>query len=405
MVSSKQLNIVPPVAKKLTIVLAGGGSGGHITPALVVAEELKKLQPQSHLVFIGQTGDKLKDIPSQHASIDDVFSVRAGKFRRYHGEGIKQLFDLKTWLKNFRDFFYLFIGIWQSYFLLKKLKPAVIFIKGGYVGVPVGLAAAMQKIPYITHDSDALPGLANRIISRWADAHAVALPKEVYKYPAQKTFTVGVPISSKFRPVNQELQSSYKKRLGLKLSSKILFVTGGGMGAQRLNEAVAKASSTLLTANPNLIIIHATGPDHESSMYKVYNQQLSDPAERTRVITKGFFVGDLYINSGAADIVITRAGATNIAEFAAQHKACVIIPNPQLTGGHQLKNAQYLTDQKAAVIVRDKDLSSKPEHLITAIQELLDKPELRHQLGSQLGQFARPRAAKELAELLLDIIG
>ncbi len=402
MVSSKRLNIAPLADKKFTLVLAGGGSGGHITPALVVAEELKKLVPHAQLVFIGQTGDKLKDIPNKHSSIDEVYTVRAGKFRRYHGEGIKQLFDIKTWMKNMRDFFYLIIGIRQSYKLLKKLDPAGIFIKGGYVGVPVGLASAMLKIPYVTHDSDAVPGLANRIISHWAKAHAVALPKNMYKYPSQKTFTVGVPISSKFQPVSDELRANYKKQLGLKPGAKVLFVTGGGMGAQRLNEAVAKASVKWLSSNPELVIIHATGPALESSTNELYDRQLKDAKQRLQVITKGFFVDDLFVNSGAADIVITRAGATNIAEFAAQHKACIIVPNPQLTGGHQLKNAKYLTNQKAAIIVNDKDLSLKPEQLITAVQELLDNPKKRSDLGEELGRFARPRAAKELAELLLE---
>src|SRR5665213_2594114 len=166
-----------------TIVLTGGGSGGQITPILAIADELKQLQPEARLVYIGQTGDLLGDIPSQHPSIDEVFTVRAGKFRRYHGEGFKQLLDVVTMAKNIRDFFYVIIGFWQSRRLLKQLKPAVIFVKGGFVGVPVGLAAATRQIPFITHDSDPIPGLANRIIARWAVMHAVALPKDIYPYP------------------------------------------------------------------------------------------------------------------------------------------------------------------------------------------------------------------------------
>ncbi len=404
MASNKLSNTAPEAAKRPLVAFVGGGSGGHITPALVVAEELKKLLPQVRLVFIGQTGDKLRNITTKHPDIKAVYAVRAGKLRRYHGEGLGQFLDIKTWAKNIRDLFYVQVGIWQSYKLLKKLRPDCIFIKGGYVGVPVGLAAALLHVPYITHDSDAVPGLANRIISRWARAHAVALPKSVYNYPPEKTHTVGVPISSKFQPVTQKLQAQYKSQLGLKPDSKVLFVTGGGMGAQRLNEAVVSAAATLLPNNPQLHIIHATGPDHEQAIRSLYNHALGGQHERQRVVTKGFFIGDLYINSGAADIVVTRAGATNIAEFAAQHKACIIVPNPMLTSGHQLKNADYLTKQRAAVLIADKELTLNSQLLADAVQQLLDNPRQRQQLGNDLANFARPRAAKDLAELLLETI-
>src|SRR5579862_7870303 len=182
----------------MTILLSGGGSGGHITPLLAVAAELKKLQPDIHIIYVGQRGDKLADIPAHDHNIDEVHTVRAGKFRRYHGEGIKQVLDVQTVLKNVRDAGRVVRGLDESRRLLKRLKPDLVFIKGGFVGVPVGLAAAQLHIPFITHDSDAVPGLANRIIARWATAHAVALPKELYNYPADKTFTVGVPISSDF---------------------------------------------------------------------------------------------------------------------------------------------------------------------------------------------------------------
>src|ERR1035438_5722090 len=141
----------------MTIVLTGGGSGGHITPLLAVAHELKQLQPEVHLVYIGQRGDSLSDIPANHSDIDQVFSVRSGKFRRYSGEGLKQVVDIPTILKNFRDVGRVSKGYFESHRLLKKIKPDVIFIKGGSSGVPVGLAAASLHIPFVIHDSDAVP--------------------------------------------------------------------------------------------------------------------------------------------------------------------------------------------------------------------------------------------------------
>ena len=190
----------------MTIVLAGGGSGGHITPILAVAAEIKRQQPDTRLVYIGQIGDNLGDIPAQDPNIDQVYSIRAGKFRRFHGEGLIQFLDISTTYKNVRDFFYVFIGIYQSWRLMKKIQPDVIFSRGGYVSVPVALGAHLNKIPYITHDSDPIPSLANRIIARWATIHAVALPKKIYNYPPDKTVTTGIPINDKFVSVSTTLK-------------------------------------------------------------------------------------------------------------------------------------------------------------------------------------------------------
>lgn len=389
------------VPNNLSIVVTGGGSGGHITPALAVADELKKLAPHSTITYIGQTGDKLLQVPRQNKSIDKVQTIRAGKFRRYHGEGLKQLLDVSTMLKNIRDIFYVLIGIMQSYRLLGKIKPKVIFIKGGYVGVPVGLAAAVRKIPYVTHDSDAVPGLANRITSRWASAHAVALPKELYGYDKNKTFFTGVPVAGNFTKVSEEDQIKYKKQLGLGKDSFVVLVTGGGMGAKRLNEAIIKIAPAILSADDKLVLIHATGPSLEQESTKLYEKVLEKPLLK-RVIVSGYFVNDLYMYSGAADLIISRAGATTIAELALQHKACIIVPNPQLTGGHQLKNASYLEQREAALLISDEEVTGHSDNLAALILKVRNDHKLREKLSSNLGKFAKPRAAKDLADIVLE---
>ncbi len=301
--------------------------------------------------------------------------------------------------KNVRDVLFVLIGFFQSWWLLNKLRPDVIFVKGGFVGVPVGLAAAVRKIPYITHDSDALPGLANRIISRWAIYHAVALPKEVYSYPPNKTITVGVPIHANFQPVNIDSQSKYRKFIGLGEYKKIVLITGGGLGAQRLNTAVAAIIPTLLLQYPELAIVHTVGRGNESKLRDLYNNNLNS-TDIKRVIVEGY-ITDLFNYSGAADVIIARAGATNLAEFAVQRKACVIVPNPQLTGGHQLKNATYLAEQNAIEVITEHDIANNQKVLLSTIQRLLDDKILRDNLGIKLSSFAKPDAAKLLAELLI----
>lgn len=384
-----------------TIVLTGAGSGGHITPLLAVAAEIKRTKSDTRLIYIGQRGDKMGDIPAAHPAIDKVYAVRAGKFRRYHGEGLIQLLDIPTWFKNIRDLFYVLAGTYQSRRLLAEIKPDIIFVKGGFVGVPVGLAAASLRIPYITHDSDAVPGLANRIISRWASRHAVALPPEVYHYPAAKTVMTGIPLRADFAPVSASLQQKYRQELKLPPKAKVLFVIGGGLGSQRVNRAVAEAVPHLLREFDDLYVLHAAGRANETEVKGSY-QGLS-AAEQKRLKVLGY-IDDVYLYSGAADVVITRAGATNLAEFALQGKACIVIPSPFLAGGHQLKNANYLAEQGAALILEETELAADPNRLAALTSDLLKTPAKRQKLQAGLAKFAKPNATRELARLILDEI-
>lgn len=385
---------------KLTIVLTGAGSGGHITPLLALAAEIKRRQPQARLIYIGQRGDKLGDIPAKDPNIDAVYTVRAGKFRRYHGEGLRQLLDVATWMKNIRDAAYVVIGIFQSWRLLGRLQPDVIFIKGGFVGVPVGLAAAMRHQPYITHDSDAIPGLANRIIARWAAQHAVALPKEIYPYPTDKTVTTGIPLRADFVAMTPAQQKTYRARLHIPEKAQLLLVIGGGLGAQGVNIAVAEAVPHLLGEFRELRVIHIVGRNNLVAMQAAYDGKLS-PAERGRVTIEDY-VDDVYLYSGAADLIVTRAGATNLAEFAVQGKACIVIPSAFLAGGHQLRNASYLADQKAAAVLSETELTADPNRLARQISQLLRSPAVRAELGRHLTSFAKPQATRDLANLILE---
>ena len=379
--------------------MTGGGSGGHITPILAVAHELKRLEAASELIYIGQTGDGLADIPATDPAIDHVYSVRAGKFRRYHGEGWRQWLNLTTLFFNIRDGFYVLVGLGQSYRLLRRLRPDVIFIKGGFVGVPVGLAAAKLGLPFVTHDSDAIPGLANRIIARWASLHTVALPVTSYNYPVDKTVSVGIPLVGDYVPVTPALKQQYRQDIQLPAAAKILFVIGGGLGAQRLNLAVIEIAPHLLAEYPDLQLVHGVGRANEATAEAAYRAVLQ-PAVLARVQVKGYLT-DLYRYSGAADVVVTRAGATNLAEFSVQGKACIVIPSPFLTGGHQLKNAQVLADAGAVVVVDETAMQADTNFLARAVSELLKHPDEADNMGHKLRSFAHQDSAERLAQILL----
>jgi UDP-N-acetylglucosamine--N-acetylmuramyl-(pentapeptide) pyrophosphoryl-undecaprenol N-acetylglucosamine transferase len=384
----------------MTIVVTGGGSGGHITPILAVAHELKRAQPDARIVYIGQRGDALIDIPAADPSIDEVYTVSAGKFRRYHGEGWKQVLDLRTQALNIRDAFLVVAGLWQSFWLLRKLQPAVIFTRGGFVSVPVALGGKLNRVPYITHDSDSVPSLANRIIARWASLHAVALPEEVYPYPRAKTKMVGIPLSHNYKPVTAAAQEKFRKELDLEAYKQVLLVTGGGNGAEGLNNAVIDNAEYLLKHYPGLCIVHIAGRGLEDVTNTAYDSKLA-PAVRTRVKVKGF-ITDFHKYSGAADVIIARAGATNLAEFALQGKACIIVPAEQLVGGHQIENAKTFAE-RGAIVLLTQDQAEQERRLATVVGELLDHPAKRAELGKNLSVFARDDAARELTVVLLEI--
>ncbi|HET7827538.1 MAG TPA: glycosyltransferase, partial [Candidatus Saccharimonadales bacterium] len=317
--------------------MTGGGTGGHITPLLSLARELKIKSPDSRIIYIGHKGDNFDSYKKRAQDFDFMVFIRAGKFRRYHGDSLlSRLFDVKTQALNIRDFFRLPTSLVNAYRLLVKLKPDVVFSKGGFVAVPVGIAARLRGIPIVTHDSDTVPGLANRIVGRWAKVNATGMPAEYYDYPKSKIEYVGIPVDDRIGKITPKLQNQAKRALKIPKDSPVLLLSGGGNGSQNLNELLLAAAPGLLETNLALQIIHITGVRHEESVKRAY-KHLLPKAQRGRVRVLGFSP-DFYLLAAAADLVIGRAGATTLAELAIAGKACILIPAPFLAGGHQLRN-------------------------------------------------------------------
>lgn len=262
------------------------------------------------------------------------------------------------------------------------------------MGVPVGWAARLLRIPYVTHDSDASAGLTNRLIAGGAKVNAVGMPAELYSYPKAKTVFVGVPVGDDFSVSSQDHKDHVRAKLSLDRNSLVILVTGGSNGAQRLDKVVLGVVKDLLESYPNLHIIHQVGQGNEN-IYKDYPKELQD-----RIMVKTF-LNPLSDYSTAADLVIARGGATAIAEFAAQKKTCIILPNPQLTGGHQLENAKVLSQRNAAVVIQEEKALSDTGYVSNKIKEMLNDQEKCSELANNLHKFIPNDAAKQLAELLL----
>lgn len=380
--------------------MTGGGSGGHITPLLSLAHALKKASPNCRVIYIGLKGDVLTgNLEERYRIFEHVYKVSSGKFRRYHGESLlTHIIDVRTLVLNGRDFFRVLAGIKTARKVLKKVQPDIVFSKGGFVAVPVCLAARTLSIPIVTHDSDIVPGLANRIIGRFARLHTTGLPATYYDYPNESTRYTGIPIDERIKPVTKKMQADFKKQLGLPADSLVLLVGGAGLGARDVNNKVLAIAPDLLGHFPNLHIVHIAGKLHAREVAQKYSSIAA--GEDSRRITVLDFTPDFYKYTGAADVIITRAGATTIAELATQRKAVVLIPAPHLAGGHQLENAEIVKSKGAAEVVNNDEA---PEKLLNVISTLLKDESARDKLGEALGLLAKTDAADELAELLLKV--
>ena len=380
------------------MLLTGGGSGGHITPVTTIASEIKNRDNSNQIIYIGQKNDKLSYILKDNKNIDSIFFIYAGKFRRYHSEGLKQIFDLATIYKNIRDLFLIIIGLFQSYIIIRKCKPDVLFTRGGYISVPVAIAAKLNRVPFITHDSDSIASLTNRILAPYAKYNAVSVDSEEYPYSDLKKIITGIPISSNFKYVDEKLKNIYRTELNIPINSKVILIIGGGLGSVIINESFLNIANKLINDIPEIWIIHIVGLNNFEKMKKDY---LKNVGSLDRIKVFGF-IDDVYKYSGAADLIITRAGATNIAEFSTQGKECIIVPSPFLTGGHQVKNANYLLKNEAAIILDEKDIVEE-EYFYNKIIELMQDQNLRDKISKNILKLSNTTATTKIVDLILSI--
>jgi len=322
-----------------------------------------------------------------------VHRIVAGKFRRYHHlSTARQLVMPQIVFANIRDGFKVGIGFVQSLVLLSKFRPDVVFAKGGYVCLPVGMAAKFLGIPIVIHDSDARPGLTNRVLARWATAIATGSPLENYPYRKEISRYIGVPIGAEFRPYNQSMQEAAKAALGFDPRAPLVVITGGGLGARSINMATLEDVSQLLSEGIN--IYHITGHLHFDEV-----SMLAPKDAHYQVVP--FVYEGMASTLGAADIVVSRASATFVQELAGLAKTAILVPARAL--GDQHKNADVYRNADAALVLTDDELGVS-RALYGAIHTLLSDTQRREQLAAHLHAFARPNAARDVATMIIETV-
>lgn len=323
-----------------------------------------------------------------------VQTILSGKLRRYHNVPLwRQLLrPVSIVLPNIRDIVLMVCGIAQSFTKLIIWRPDVVFTKGGFVCLPVGIAARLLHIPLVIHDSDATAGLTSRILAKWATAIATGAELKHYPYPESISRYVGTPVRSNFKPFSENERRSAKDALGLDQNRPLVVVTGGGLGAKRINDAVAISLHDLLDVT-SVILISGTAQYDEL--------RALTPQDDPRFQLHAFVNEEMITMLGAADVVVARAGATTILELAALAKPTILVPNGFLTGGHQLKNAAAYAESGAVEVMNDDELHQDPQLLVQMLRGLLsDKTRLK-QLGAAFHKFAKPNAAKDMADMIV----
>lgn len=303
-------------------------------------------------------------------------------------------------IKNVIDFFKTIGGLFQSFFRLIANRPDVIFLKGGYVCLPVGVVAHLLRIPYVIHDSDAAPGLTNRVLSKHAAKIATGMPLEYYNYPEERAEWTGIPISEEFSPATEAKQRALKKELGFDEKKPLIVVTGGSQGAQHINEAMREILPQVLKISSVMLI---AGRERYPEMLDLKDYEVWEEGELKTNFRIIEFSAEMYKLFGAADIVVSRAGASTMTELSSMAKAVIMVPNEKLPGYHQVKNAAAYEKANAAVVVADDKMHEDPELLLKAIRRLINHPEERDEISKNLKKFSKDNAAENLANTVISV--
>ncbi len=376
--------------------LTGGGTGGHLTPLIAIAEELRRAEKEGTLAVPADRNSALEILYVGVATAVDraflsgsdipVVHVPSGKIRRY-GSGIgRTIIDLLVWLPY---------GVLRALWKMYVLMPEAVMSKGGYGSIPVVFAAWLYRIPILLHETDVVPGLANTRLTRFSSAIAVAYRATESHFPAAKVFLAGVPVRRAFRsPLRKE---DARAALHLHNRKPVLFVTGGSQGSQRINVVVLELLTRLL---PDFQILHQVGTANFAPIEKLVRETFRNFPDIGDYQVLGFLdemtMAQAYT---AADLVISRAGGTALAELAVVGRASILIPLKESANNHQWENAYFFREAGAAIVLDETNLS--PPLLESPLRRLFQRPADLEMMASRVRVLSRPTAAEDLANLLV----
>jgi len=354
------------VKRNNKIIISGGGTGGHIYPGIAIANYLKKINPLNQILFVGAYGNmEMNRVPQAGFKI--------------HGLWISGL-NRKKWWKNLFLPLKIFVSIIQAILIWIKFRPNIMIGTGGYVSLPILFVGSIFKTKIVIQEQNYLPGISNKILSRFATIIAVSYENMERFFPNQKIIITGNPVRSSLIQAKQKI-NKIKKSNSLREFSLNILVLGGSLGSKKINEVISK----------NLIFF-------EKNKIKVIWQCGKNYFERYKNFEDKFikifpFLEQIESFYNESDIIISRAGALTISELCVVGKPSILIPSPNVSENHQFHNAKYLLDRNAAIVIDEKKINNE---FLMHLYELIVSKETRKQLSKSIYKLARPNATKDI---------
>lgn len=372
------------VVKIMRIVVAGGGTGGHIYPALAIARGVKERHPEAEILYVGNNQGMEADIVPKEGL----------PFKGLPGAGLQRKLSGRNLLVLWRTG----LGFWQATRILKSWKPDVVIGTGGYVCGPVVLAAALSRIPTLIHEQNAFPGITNRILSRFVDRVAVTFKESIKYFPRScKVILTGLPV----RPaILCATRAEGLRKLGLEAGRFLLLSFGGSRGARSINKAMV-AVIKQFSGDTRLNILHVTGSSG-------YGEFLEDCAaagielDNTGNVTIKSYLYNMQDALAAADLVISRAGAATCAEITALGIPSILIPYPYASENHQEHNARALEKEGAALVFLDRELNG--DLLCSQIAGLLENSAKMSAMAEASRKMGKTHALEDIIDCIDELV-
>lgn len=369
----------------MKVLLTGGGTGGHIYPALAVARRLKEIDPSIELLYVGtDRGLESSIVPKEGIAFKSI-QIEGFK-RKLNFEGIKY---------NINSLFLFFSSIFKAKKIIKDFEADIVLGTGGYVSAPICYAAARSGIATIVHEQNSYLGLTNKFLLRFVDKLAISF-EEIYEqtedYKKKVVFTGN--------PRSQELYTRDKapnpNLFGLDREKKIVLIIGGSRGAERINQSFIEAYPELIKKDYQ--IIFATGNKHFQEVSEKLNA-ISPLSKQDNIVVKAYIDNIVEVLQNSS-LLISRSGATTLAEITALGLPSILIPSPNVTDDHQRKNAMSLVNNNAAVLLEEKDLDG--QNLIRNLDGLLMNPDKLSKMSTASKSIAETHATDRLVQLMMD---
>jgi len=357
--------------EKLKFMISGGGTGGHIFPAIAIADKLKEFHPDSEFLFVGASDRmEMERVPQAGYDIKGIWI-----------SGIQRKLTASNLLFPFK----LFSSLAKCKKLVNEFKPDAVVGTGGFASGPLLYVAARKGIPTLIQEQNSLPGITNKILASKAQKICVAYPGMERFFPKEKIMLTGNPIRKAMMEINAEREQAIRS-FGLDPKRPTLLVLGGSLGARRINELIAESLDSILKMGVNLL--WQCGKLYHEPLEERFGKRQNDQFKLQAFISN-------MENAYTSDFVISLAGAGTISELAVAKKATLLIPSPNVAEDHQTKNAMALGKENAALVFRENESRDEFTRAVEKLQES------RSELEENIGKFALPNAAEDIAREVL----